>query len=235
LEIPSILCKQFYNPDQRRISSGTRCDTKAPSAYLPGCKALAAPDSSTFPGLPNLPDRLLGYFRYDFHPTMLGDGDVGGHPYFHLHREFSADDDETNQEARFATGLISLADVLSICEKNLFENERKERFIEYLADGRFDELALDLAPSGFDQLINEFYTPAQWKKYKHKAKCENFVKRSGWKLPVLEKLKAASRRKKRRRRSKRSAGLIRVTALKHRRNRLDDGRPLAQTSGANRM
>lgn len=141
--------------------------------------------------------RALGYFRYDFHPKVSGDGDIGGHPYFHLHHQFVDDEDESGEEVRFATGLVHLSDVLSICERNLFPRERRTRLINYLSAGKLDELALDLSADGFDALIRDKYTSRQWRSFSHRTRCENFLKKHGWKLPVLDVFQSHGSTKKR--------------------------------------
>lgn len=159
---------------------------------------IAGYNFSFYPNTENTDTGSLGYFRYDFHPKVLGDGDLGGHPFFHLHREFDDDDDETNEEARFPTGLVSLAEVLSICEKILNPDDREQRLASDLANGEFDKLAMDLAPSGFNYLIGQYYTKKSWQNFSHKTKFERFVNRHRWHLPVLEAYKPAKPKKKKR-------------------------------------
>ncbi len=189
-EIPSNWKACNLSPLKSVITLWNR--STAPWAYI------SEYSYSFYPNNGSARARALGYFRYDFHPEMLGDGDLGGHPYFHLHREFVDDDDETEEEFRLATGLVQLSEVLSICERSLFPQEREERLVDYLANGRFDDLALDLSPRGFDHLISEHYNARQWQIFQHRTRCENFLKKRGWKLPALEGFETQQKKKKRR-------------------------------------
>jgi hypothetical protein len=133
----------------------------------------------------------LGYFRYDFHPEMMGNGDLGGHPYFHLHHHFSDEEAEPEDEIRFVTGLVNLSDILSMCEQKLFPDKRAGRLSEYVKQGNFDGLALDLSPSGFQHLLEEKFTPRQWRTYEHRKSCESFIKKRGWNPEILKTLTEA--------------------------------------------
>ena len=142
---------------------------------------------SFYPNSSSPQARLLGYFRYDFHPETLGDGDLGGHPYFHLHREFVGGEQEGEEELRFTTGLVHLSEILAICEHRLFPDQRQQRLKNYFTSGKFEELAMDLSATGFDRLISQqFSSSSKWMKFKYRNECEKFAKRKGWKLTKLQ-------------------------------------------------
>lgn len=131
--------------------------------------------------------RNLGYFRYDFHPSKMGDGNLGGHPNFHLHREFAEpqiDGEEPAGEIRLTTGLVHLSDVMSVCEQWLFPTMRKKRFVDYLKVGSFDDLAQDLTPGGSEKLIRGTYTKRQWKNFEKRKQFEAFVRNHGWNITL---------------------------------------------------
>jgi hypothetical protein len=129
--------------------------------------------------------KRLGYFRYDFHPQKMGDGDLGSHPYFHFHSAyFGEGTEDQDDDIRLVTGPIGFGDILAACEQNLFPEKRQARLEEWFKQGKFEELQPDLTPDGFQQLARRLFDRHSWKSFAHGAAFKAFIQARGWKLTI---------------------------------------------------
>jgi hypothetical protein len=111
----------------------------------------------------------IGYFRYDFHPDSMGNGDLGEHKYFHFHRELE-------ESYRHATGaLLDFSEVVSGLEKVLAGEQRDKRLTKIFKKGQFSELLMDLTVQGVADLRDRLFDGPEWRSFPHKKAYESFL------------------------------------------------------------
>lgn len=112
----------------------------------------------------------IGYFRYDFHIEAMGDGDLGEHSHFHLHRKVDGG-------LRLPTSAVTEFDkIVSCVERILAPQERKQRHERLFNGGKFEELLMDLTVDGVTQLKERMFDRKKdWNNFTMRTKYESFI------------------------------------------------------------
>lgn len=152
---------------------------------------------SFYPDMRSARARDIGYVRYDFHPRVMGDGDTGGHPYFHFHGGISGEEMEevefdalrraTRQssneieaaaaiienEVRLPTELIRPEAFISSLEYKLAPKMRQKRIEKAASEVDWYYLMLDLTPLALRDRMIQRYGKSVWEKLLQSEACKN--------------------------------------------------------------
>lgn len=161
---------------------------------------------SFYPDLQSKRARDIGYVRYDFHPHVMGDGDIGGHPYFHFHAGASGEEMEEveleaerrqataqrsgdeieaaaarlENEVRLPTELIRPEAFLTSLEYKLAPKTRQKRIEKALSEVDWYYLMLDLTPQALKDRMIAKYGKSQWGKLLQSESCKVSMRKAGW-------------------------------------------------------
>lgn len=115
-------------------------------------------------------DEEIGYFRFDFHVDAMGEGDLGDHSHFHLHRTVDGG-------FRLPTGPVTEFDkIVSSLERVLAPEERERRHQRWFRAGKFKGLLMDLTAEGIRNLKGTLYPrTSQWNQFAFRQRYEEFI------------------------------------------------------------
>lgn len=115
-------------------------------------------------------EEQIGYFRYDFHMDAMGDGDLGEHSHFHLHRA-------VDSGFRMPTGpVIEFDKVISGVESVLAPQQRAARHARWFRSGRFQALLMDLTVAGIEKLKENCFPRARdWNQFQSRLQYNQFI------------------------------------------------------------
>jgi hypothetical protein len=150
--------------------------------------------------------REIGYVRYDFHPQVMGNGDIGAHPYFHFHAGISGDEMEEVEyerelrkaateerkrqiaaaavrietEVRLPTELIRPEAFLTTLEYKLAPRTRQKRIEKAIAEFDWYYLMLDLTPQALKARLIEKFGKSEWHRLSRSEACNIAMRKAGW-------------------------------------------------------
>jgi hypothetical protein len=188
-------------PYQAQLAEAILCDAnRQPYGYV------SEFSYSFYPDLQSKRAKEIGYVRYDFHPDIMGDGDTGGHPYFHFHggssgeeleeveldvelrktsarqskRVLDAQIEKVRREVRFPTGLTMPEAFISTLEYKLAPNLRQKRIERALAELNWYYLMLDLTPQALKERLIKKYGKAEWNRLLQSDACQASLRKAEW-------------------------------------------------------
>lgn len=161
---------------------------------------------SFYPDLRSSRARDIGYVRYDFHPEVMGNGDTGGHPYFHFHAGHSGEEMEEvelqarlekpsplenkeelraaaqaiESEVRLPTGLTMPEAFITTLEYKLAPKMRQKRIDDALSALNWYYLMLDLTPLALKKRMIEKHGKKEWHKLSQSDSCKASMRKAGW-------------------------------------------------------
>lgn len=171
---------------------------------------------SFYPDVRSKRARDIGYIRFDFHPRVMGDGDTGGHPYFHFHAGLSGEEfEEVELQAMIETGaaqqvtfadsldLISAKQVsdssvrlptgfmlpdgfITMLEYKMAPKLRSQRIEKAIAELNWYYLMLDLTPSALKERMLQKYGKKEWTRLVQSDACKLSTRKAGWHSELLE-------------------------------------------------
>jgi len=162
---------------------------------------------SFYPDINSEKAKAIGYMRYDFHPSTMGDGDLGAHPYCHFHGGLTGEEleeielDESKgivqrqhgllkTEFRLPTGIIMPEAFLTVLESALSPKARRLRIENALSSLEQERswyyLMMDLTPSGVKQIGLQYYTVPKWNQLLSLEACKLAMAKNGWRKDLLE-------------------------------------------------
>lgn len=163
---------------------------------------------SFYPDLRSKRARDIGYIRFDFHPHVMGDGDIGGHPYFHFHAGLSGEEFEeielqamienaqpktladslalinakqvSESSVRLPTGFMLPDGFITMLEYKLAPKMRSQRIEKAIADLNWYYLMLDLTPFALKERMLQKYGKKDWTKLVQSEQCKMSMRKAGW-------------------------------------------------------
>lgn len=193
--------KQEPLPYPGQLAEATLCDANGqPYGYI------AEYSYSFYPDMQSKQAQEMGYLRYDFHPDVMGDGDTGGHPYFHLHAGITGEEPEeveseaelkkisaqqnkqglpaktegARNEIRLPTGLTMPEAFISALEYKLAPNLRQKRIAEALSQLNWYYLMLDLTPQALKERLIEKYGKVECRRLLRTEPCQISMRKAEW-------------------------------------------------------
>jgi hypothetical protein len=152
---------------------------------------------SFYPDMKSQQAKQIGYFRFDFHPQVMGNGDTGDHPYFHLHALSTGEDLEEletdsiehetaqRQSMRFPSGLILPDMIVSSLEARLAPRIREKRIAKAIDEFNWHYLTLDLTPIALKERIVQKHGQREWKRQLHTESALVAMRRAGWNMSLF--------------------------------------------------
>lgn len=154
---------------------------------------------SFYPDMRSARARHIGYLRFDFHPHVMGDGDTGGHPYFHFHAGATGEEPEeielqagheappepAKNQIRLPSPLMMPESLIKTLEYTLAPKARQGRIDKALSDFDWYYLMLDLTPRSLKQRMVERYGQSEWERLINSETARVALQRAGWHLDLL--------------------------------------------------
>lgn len=162
---------------------------------------------SFYPDMLSKRAREIGYLRFDFHPDVMGDGDTGGHPYFHLHSGASGEEAEEQEihealkgssregidriadkeisEIRLPSPLMMPESLIKTLEYSLAPQSRRTRIEKAVSEMDWYYLMLDLTPHSLKKRMIDKFGQAEWERQIKSEPAMVAMKRTGWHLDLF--------------------------------------------------